>query len=447
MLRRRDARRVTSPGRRLRGETEIRLTIDAMSADVQQERDERIDIGALRDEAAGALAGAIELRRTLHRWPEVGNHLPITQEQVLAAIEPLPVDVTVHESTSGVAALLTGGKPGPTVLLRGDMDALPLSEDTGLEFTSEHDNQMHACGHDTHTAMLVSAARLLADRAGELAGRVLFMFQPGEEGEHGARFMLDEGLLEVPPLADGTPSPVVSAFALHITSMLPAGWLTCRGGATMASADKVFITITGKGGHASEPFRAIDPIPVACEIVQALQTMVTRTIDVFDPSVVTIGRISAGTTDNIIPETAHIEGTIRAVSEATRARVHSNVTRVAEGVAAAHGVGVSIDIVPGYPVTVNDGGFAANALSLAQLVAGDDNVVELPHPVMGAEDFSYVLQRVPGSMMFLGGTTAGTDPSTAAPNHSNRVLFDEQAMATGIAMYAAVALDQLTGQR
>jgi hippurate hydrolase len=212
----------------------------------------------------------------------------------------------------------------------------------------------------------------------------------------------------------------------------------------MASADKLFITITGKGGHASEPFRAIDPIPVACEIVQALQTMVTRTIDVFDPSVVTVGRISAGTTDNIIPETAHIEGTIRAVSEATRARVHGNITRVAEGVAAAHGVGVAVDIVPGYPVTVNDGGFAAKALSVAQLVAGGDNVVELPHPVMGAEDFSYVLQRVPGSMMFLGGTAAGTDPTTAAPNHSNRVVFDEQAMATGIAMYAAVALDQLT---
>ena len=172
--------------------------------------------------------------------------------------------------------------------------------------------------------------------------------------------------------------------------------------------------------------------------------MVTRTIDVFDPCVVTVGRITAGTTDNIIPETAHIEGTIRAVSEATRARVHGNISRVAEGIAAAHGVTATVEIEAGYPVTVNDGGFAGNALSLAQLVAGTDNVVELPHPIMGAEDFSYVLQRVPGSMMFLGGTPPGVDPSTAAPNHSNRVMFDEQAMATGIAMYAAVALDQLT---
>jgi amidohydrolase len=414
-----------------------------MSADDQHQRGERIDVEAVRDEAAGQLAAAVELRRILHRWPEVGNELPITQEQVLAAIESLPLDVTVHETTSGVAALLTGAKPGPTVLLRGDMDALPLHEDTGLEFSSGHDDQMHACGHDTHTAMLVGAARLLADRAGDLAGRVLFMFQPGEEGEHGARFMLDEGLLDVPPLSDGTPSPVTGAFALHITSMLPTGWLTCRGGPTMASADTLLITITGKGGHASEPFRAVDPIPVACEIVQALQTMVTRTIDVFDPSVVTVGRITAGTTDNIIPETAQIEGTIRAVSEATRARVHSNIARVAEGIAAAHGVAVSVEIDSGYPVTVNDNDFAGNALSLAQLVAGTGSVLELPHPIMGAEDFSYVLQRVPGSMMFLGGTAPGVDPSTAAPNHSNRVVFDEQAMTTGIAMYAAVALDHL----
>jgi amidohydrolase len=415
-----------------------------MSSDDLHERAERIDLDAVRDEASGALAGAVELRRKLHRWPEVGNDLPITREQVLAAIEPLPLAVTVHETTSGVAALLTGGKPGPTVLLRGDMDALPLAEDTGLEFSSNHENQMHACGHDTHTAMLVGAAHVLAQRADDLAGRVLFMFQPGEEGEHGARFMLDEGLLEVPPLADGTPSPVTAAFALHITSMLPTGWLTCRGGPTMASADTLHLTITGKGGHASEPFRAVDPIPVACEIVQALQTMVTRTIDVFDPCVVTVGRITAGTTDNIIPESAHIEGTIRAVSEATRRRVHGNISRVAEGIATAHGVTSSVEIEVGYPVTINDGGFAGNALTLAQLVAGTDKVLELPHPIMGAEDFSYVLQRVPGSMMFLGGTPPEVDPATAAPNHSNHVVFDEQAMATGIAMYAAVALDRLT---
>jgi amidohydrolase len=405
----------------------------------------RLASSELRDNAIGLLPDTVDLRRTLHRWPEVGNHLPVTRENVLEAIEPLPLDVTVHETTSGVAALLTGGRPGPTVLLRGDMDALPLHEDTGLDFASGVENQMHACGHDTHTAMLVGAARLLADRAADLPGRVLFMFQPGEEGEHGARFMLEEGLLDVPSLADGTPAPVTGAFAIHITSALPSGWLSARGGATMASADTIQITVTGKGGHASEPFRAVDPIPVACEIVQALQTMVTRTVDVFDPSVVTIGRITAGTTNNIIPESAQIEGTVRAVSAITRARVHDNVRRVADGIAAAHGVSVDVVIDAGYPVTVNDDAFATEALGVAKFVAGNELVLELPHPIMGAEDFSYVLQQVPGTMMFLGGTPPEVDLATAPPNHSNRVNFDEQAMATGIATYAAMAINHLAG--
>ena len=196
----------------------------------------------------------------------------------------------------------------------------------------------------------------------------------------------------------------------------------------MASADTMIITVIGKGGHASEPHRTIDPIPVACEIVQALQLMITRSIDVFDPSVVTVGRITAGTTNNMIPETAEIEGTIRAVSERTRAKVHDGIRRVADGIAAAHGCASEVHIDVGYPVTSNDDRFAAFASSMATDVIGADRVVQLPHPVMGAEDFSYLLQHVPGAMMFLGGTPAGRDPTTAAPNHSNRVFFDEPAM-------------------
>jgi amidohydrolase len=402
-----------------------------------------LDPRSLLDQANGHLAPAVELRRSLHRFPEVGNELPVTQEIVLGAIDGLPLDVTVHETTSGIAALLTGGRPGPTILLRGDMDALPLHEDTGLDFTSSVDGAMHACGHDTHTAMLVGAAEVLAERRDELAGRVLFMFQPGEEGHHGARFMLDEGLLDVPPLADGTPSPVTGAFAIHITSTLPSGWMGSRGGPLLASADTLRVTVTGKGGHASEPYRALDPIPVACEIVQALQTMVTRSIDVFDPSVVTVGRITAGTTNNVIPETAEIEGTIRAVSEKTRSRVHDGIRRVVEGLGAAHGCEVDLVIDQGYPVTVNDEGFADTVLGLAEQVVGADKVVRQAHPIMGAEDWSYVLQRVPGAMVFLGGTHPDRDLASAAPNHSNRVVFDEDAMLNGIATYAAVALHHL----
>jgi amidohydrolase len=255
--------------------------------------------------------------------------------------------------------------------------------------------------------------------------------------------MLDEGLLDLPFGVDGAPSPVTGAFAIHITSAMPTGWLSTRRGAVMASADQFVIRITGRGGHASEPYRAVDPIPVACEIVQALQSMVTRRIDVFDPAVVTVGRLVAGTTNNIIPETAEIEGTIRAVSEHTRSTVHDGIRRVAEGVAAAHGTEVDIELVIGYPVTSNDDRFADFTLDVANSVAGPAHVRRLPHPVMGAEDFSYVLDEIPGTMMFLGGTSPDRDPATAAPNHSNRVVFDEDAMTTGIELYAAVALRHL----
>ncbi len=407
--------------------------------------DTTLDARSVREEATERLAPAVALRRSLHRWPEVGNDLPVTREQVLAALEGLPLDLTVHETTSGIAALLTGASPGPTILLRGDMDALPMPEDTGLDFASTVDNAMHACGHDTHTAMLVGAAELLSARRDELAGRVLFMFQPGEEGHHGARFMLEEGLLDVPPLADGTPSPVTGAFAIHITSTLPSGWIGSRGGPLLASADRLVVSVTGRGGHASEPYRALDPIPVACEMVQALQTMVTRSVDVFDPSVVTVGRISAGTTNNVIPETAEIEGTIRAVSERTRTLVHDGIRRVVEGVAAAHGCAVDVEIEAGYPVTINDKDFAETTLGIAEQIVGADKIVRQAHPIMGAEDWSYVLQRVPGAMMFLGGTHPDRNLATAAPNHSNRVLFDEEAMVNGIATYAAVALHHLGG--
>jgi hippurate hydrolase len=401
----------------------------------------------LREQANDQLSAAVDLRRRLHQWPEVGNQLPITRDTVLGALEGLPLDLTLHHKTSGVGALLTGAKPGPTILLRGDMDALPMPEDTGLDFSSKVDGTMHACGHDTHTAMLVGAAKMLSERRDDLAGRVLFMFQPGEEGHHGAKYMLDEGLLDVAPMADGTPSPVTGAFALHITSAMPVGMLSVKGGAIMASSDHMLITVHGRGGHASEPHRALDPIPIACEIVQSMQTMVTRRIDVFDPSIITVGRITAGTTNNVIPETAVIEGTIRAVSEATRKRVHAGIQRVAEGIAAAHEATVTVDITLGYGVTANDNSFASFATDAAAEIVGADHVFQMPHPVMGAEDFSYVLEAVPGSMMFLGGTAPDVNPGTAAPNHSNRVMFDEHAMAAGMAIYSAVAIRHLESAR
>jgi hippurate hydrolase len=398
----------------------------------------------LREEAKDLLDDMVSLRRNLHQWPEIGNDLPITREAVLGALDGLPLGLTLHETTSGIAALLTGGKPGPTMLLRADMDALPMPEDTGLEFSSHVDNAMHACGHDTHTAMLVGAARLLSARAADLPGRVLFMFQPGEEGFAGARFMLEEGLLDVAPHAlDGSESPVTGAFALHITSSSPTGYVASKPGPLMASSDTLSIKVIGRGGHASEPHRALDPIPVACEIVQALQMMVTRRIDVFDPSIVTVSKITAGTTSNVIPESAEILGTIRAVSERTRQRVHDGIRRVAEGIAAAHEATVEVEVTLGYSVTVNGDSFTDFSMGVARDLIGADKVVRLPNPIMGAEDFSYVVERLPGTMMFLGGTPMSHNLANAAPNHSNRVYFDEPAMVDGAAIYAAVAMRHL----
>ena len=395
------------------------------------------------DQAAGLLDDARSVRRDLHRWPEVGLDLPKTKDRVLEALDGLPLDITLHTTTSGIAALLTGDKPGPTVLLRGDMDALPMPEDTGLEYASKVDNVMHACGHDTHVAMLTGAARMLSERKSSIPGRVLFMFQPGEEGYGGAEYMLDEGLLDVPPLADGTPSPVSAAYAIHITSSMPAGMIGTKGGSVMASSDTFDITITGKGGHASEPFRTFDPVPVACEVVQAIQAMVTRRFDIFDPTVVTVTRLIAGTAYNVIPEAARIQGTIRAISAKTRSSVHESIQRVADGVASAHGCNAETSVNLGYPVTVNDPPSADFALDVAESIVGDKLIARMPNPVMGAEDFSYVLEKLPGAMVFLGGTPHNKDPRTAAPNHSNRVMFEEDAMTTGMALYSSLALRTL----
>lgn len=392
------------------------------------------------DAARDLMPHVVALRRDIHRNPERGLSLPRTQQAVLDALDGLGLAVRTGRQVSSVVATLDGAGPGRTILLRGDMDALPLTEDTGLDFASQVDGVMHACGHDTHVAMLAGAARLLAEHRDQFAGRIVFMFQPGEEGFHGARYMLDEGLLDV----DGA-EPVSAAFALHISSQFPAGTINLRGGPQMASSDTLRITVRGSGGHASAPHEALDPIPVACEITQALQTMVTRRISVFDPAVLTVAHISAGTTSNIIPEVAEIEGTIRALSEHTRAAVATHATRIAEGVAAAHGLSATVEVESGYPVTVNDAGFAEFASSVAVGLLGADRVTAMPDPIMGAEDFSYVLARVPGAMAFLGGCPPELDPADAPANHSNKVVFDEQAMATGVATYASVALRHLAG--
>ncbi|MDI3420672.1 M20 metallopeptidase family protein [Streptomyces luteolus] len=395
----------------------------------------------LRDLAADArriLPGVIAIRRRLHRQPELGLHLPRTQHTVRSALTDIGLTPVDGRRLSSVTAVLDGAAPGPTLLLRADMDALPQQEDTGLEFASEVPGAMHACGHDTHTAMLIGAARLLVARRQHLAGRVVFMFEPAEEAGGGALHMIEEGVLG-PPGGD----PVSAAFALHITTRFASGTVHLKPGPTFAAADLLHITVRGAAGHASAPHLALDPIPVACEIVQALQTMITRTVHVFDPAVLTVARIQAGTTTNIIPETARIEGTFRTLSAATRVAVRDAVTRVAQHVAAAHRATAEVELTENYPPVVNDEQFTATATVCAAAALGPDRVHLLPEPSMGAEDFSYVLERVPGAMAFLGARQPHKRPEETPDCHSNRVIFDEDAMATGIALHAGVACGHL----
>jgi hippurate hydrolase len=390
------------------------------------------DRKAILADAQAALDDAVRLRRALHSEPELGLVLPLTQARLLDEIDGLGLEVATGRALSSVVAVLEGGQPGPTTLLRADMDALPMPEDTGLDYASRTDGIMHACGHDAHMAMLVGAARLLARRRAKLAGKVVLMFQPGEEGHAGARAMLEEGLLD-------KVGPVDRGFAVHVITTLPSGVVTTRPGPFMASTNEFLVTVRGRGGHASMPHEALDPVPVACEIVSALQVMVTRRLPVFDPAVVTVARISAGTTSNVIPEKAVLEGTVRAVSETSRNNAVEGVARVAEHVAAAHGCTADVQW-PGnpYPVTVNDAAEANRALEVAANLFGRDRSVLSPAPVMGAEDWSYVLAQVPGAMAFLGAAPPGVEQP--APNHSNRMLLDEDAMQAGIALYAAMAL-------
>ncbi len=395
-------------------------------------------MGTTREElvrgADELLPRAIELRRRIHRHPELGLQLPETRRAVLEDLEGLDLEIRLSEKTSGIVATLRGAQPGPTIVLRGDMDALPMPEDTNLAFKSEIDGAMHACGHDSHVAMLSGAARLLAAHRDELAGNVMFMFQPGEEGFHGAKHMLDEGLLDD---AD-------AGFAIHIFPIVPCGMVASKRGAFMASADEFKIELRGKGGHASMPHQALDPIPAACELVGALQSMVTRGTDAFDPVVVTVSVIQAGTTYNVIPETAQIGGTIRSISEKARKRTHEGIERVAKGIAAAHGLEVEVESLMGYPVTINHDAFTDFALDTTRELIGPEKVVVSPSPVMGAEDWSYVLQKIPGCMVILGVRPTDAEP---APCHSNRMVLNEQGMATGIALHSAIAMRYLDGEQ
>lgn len=386
-------------------------------------------------EADALSEGLIALRRAIHAEPEIGLHTPATRDKIRSGLAHLPLDWREGSSTTGLVGVLKGGA-APTgarparVLLRGDMDALPMPEETGLPYASRVPGAMHACGHDAHVAMLAGAAELLCRHRDSLAGEVLFMFQPGEEGYHGARFMIEDGLLD--PLPD-------AAFALHVMPNAPHGLIAGRGGALLAAADTLDIHIEGAGGHASMPHQTFDPVPVACEIVTALQAMVTRRFNAHDPVVVTIARIAAGTAHNVIADTAHLTGTMRSLSSAHRERLHEAVSRLATGIAAAHGLAARVEITPGFPVTLCDPRAVDFGEAVARALFGATGFQRLADPIMGAEDFAYVLEKVPGAMFFLGAAQEGADWAGCCGIHSPRMVLDEKVMPKGAAFLAGLA--------
>ncbi|MEV6287729.1 M20 family metallopeptidase [Kribbella sp. NPDC051770] len=379
----------------------------------------------------------IELRRALHQAPELGLELPNTQALVLAALRDLDLEITLGGQLSSVTAVLRGAGDGPAVLLRGDMDALPLTERLDLPYASRHQGRMHACGHDLHTAILVGAAKVLHAQRDQLAGDVVFMFQPGEEGYAGARLMIEEGVL------DAAGQRVVAAYGLHVQSTeTPRGHWRSKAGPLMAAVGQLEIRVLGAGTHGSLPHRGQDPVPVAAEIVLGLQTMVTRQFDVFDPVVVSVGRLVAGTTSNIIPAEASLDATVRAFSAATMEKVERAARQLAEHVAAAHGLTAEVTFTPGYPVVNNDAEEFALARDAVVDLFGAERFHEYAHPTMPAEDMAYVLAEVPGAFLHLG--AAATDDWDNAPaNHSPYAAFDDSVVPEGAALLAELARRRL----
>ncbi|MFJ4840659.1 M20 family metallopeptidase [Streptomyces sp. NPDC088746] len=386
-----------------------------------------------RQQAESMAAELVELRHSLHREPETGLQLPRTQAKVLEALSGLPLDITTGKQLSSVTAVLRGGRPGPAVLLRGDMDALPVQELTDVPYVSQVEGAMHACGHDQHTAMLVGAARLLSARRSELPGTVVFMFQPGEEGHNGAGLMIDEGVLE----AAG--QPLVGAYSVHVASNgVPLGMMGGRAGTATASSAELHVTVRGRGGHGSNPHQAADPLPVAAEMVTALQTLVTRTANAFDPVVITVGTFHAGTKVNVIPADATFGATVRATSEKGMTAFLGRAEALCGGIATAHGLTADVRSEVQYPALV----CAPEAVDLGEEAAhalyGPDSFLRIPTANMASEDFARVAAEVPAAQYMVGARPPNAAPD-AAFNHSPYAVFDDGAIPVGTALLAEVA--------
>ena len=400
--------------------------------------------------AAGVEPSVIAWRRDIHQHPELGNREVRTAALVADYLRSLGLEVRTGVAHTGVVAVLRGGKPGPVVALRADMDALPVTEEVDVPFASKvratwagkEAGVMHACGHDTHVAILMGVAEILVKLKDQLPGTVKFIFQPAEEGppsgeEGGAVLMIKEGAMD-------NPRPEV-IFGLHTTSVHEVGQIAYRPGATMAAADVLRITVQGKQTHGSAPWAGVDPIVVAAQIVLGLQTIVSRQVNIAkEPAVVTIGGIDGGNRFNIIPDKVVMVGTIRTFDETLRSDIHRRVKLTAEHIAEASGASAEVVIEGPYAVTINDPGLTERMLPTLKRVAGENNVI-LRDRVMGSEDFSFFAQKAPGLFVFLGGSPKGTDLTKVAYNHSPRFYVDESGLLLGVRALANLTVDYLMG--
>lgn len=401
--------------------------------------------------AAAVEQKVIEWRRDLHQHPELSNREFRTAEVVAKHLKSLGLEVQTGVAHTGVVARLKGAKPGPLIALRADMDALPVTERVDIPFASKATDTyrgqtvgvMHACGHDTHVAMLMGVAESLAKMKDSLAGEVMFVFQPAEEGapdgeEGGAELMLKQGLF-------GKHKPD-AVFGLHVTSNLPVGMIGVRPGPAMASEDSFSIKVSGRQTHGSRPWNGIDPIVASAQVVSAVQTIVSRRVDVTKaPAVVSFGAINGGIRSNIIPDEVELIGTIRTFDQAMRADIKKLLSQTAADAAAAVGASAETRIKQGYPVTVNSAALVAEMRPVLEAVVGSAKVLE-PGLITGAEDFSFYAQEVPGMFFFLGVTPAGKDPASVASNHSPEFYVDEKALKIGVEAMTAVALAALKPQ-
>jgi hippurate hydrolase len=393
---------------------------------------------ALRSDAAELAPELAELRHRLHRHPEIGLQLLWTQQTLLGELDGLGLEISTGKALTSVTAVLRGGRPASrTVLLRADMDALPVTEASGIEFTSEIEGAMHACGHDMHMAMLVGAARLLAAHRDALRGDVVFMFQPGEEGYDGAGYMIAEGIL------DAAGRRVDAAYGMHVMSgKYPPGVFCTRPGTLMAASDWLQVAVRGQGTHGSSPHLGRDPVSAIAEIVSGLHALVTRRFNAFDPVVITVGSLHGGTARNIIPDEARFDATVRTFSADSRARVRAEAPALCRSIGAAYGVDVDVTYHEEYPLTINDGEHTAFAAATAADVFGAGGYQLMAYPEAGAEDFSRVLAAVPGCYLMLGAATR-PDYQAAPSNHSPRAAFSDSALPQGTLLHAQLAIRSL----